>query len=115
MLFTPDGRSLLSGGLDECVRFWDVASRQEFPALEIKAAVQCLAQCPGRRVVAVGDALGLVRLLDLDNRRVLATLEGPTAKVQALAFAPDGQTLCLGSASGTVKIWRVAEILGAGL
>jgi WD40 repeat protein/tRNA A-37 threonylcarbamoyl transferase component Bud32 len=113
MLFKPDGESLLSGGLDECVRFWDIATSREYAAPEIKAAVQSLALCPGRRVVAVGDALGLVRLLDMDNRRVLATLEGPTAKTQALAFAPDGETLCLGSASGTVKLWRVAEVRGA--
>jgi WD40 repeat protein/tRNA A-37 threonylcarbamoyl transferase component Bud32 len=114
LLFTSDGGSLLSGSLDECVRFWDVASRQEHAVVDTKAAVRCLALFPGRRVVAVGDAVGLVRLVDVDGRRVLATLAGPTAAVQALAVAPDGQTLCLGSASGTVKLWRGAEVLGAG-
>jgi hypothetical protein len=29
-----------------------------------------------------------------------------------MAFAPDGQTLCLGNARGTVKLWRVPELPG---
>jgi WD40 repeat protein len=111
VLFAPDGKTFVSGGLDECVRFWDVASRRESAAMGVHAAVHCLALCPGRRVLAVGDSVGLVQLVDLDSRQLHATLAGPTAAVQALAFAPDGQTLCLGSASGTVKVWRVAEVL----
>jgi WD40 repeat protein len=114
LLFLPDGRSLLSGGSDERVRFWEVASRREVAAADLKSAVRCLALCPGRRVLAAGDAVGLVRLLDVDSQRVLATFEGPTAAVGTLAFAPDGQSLCLGSTSGTVKLWPVAQVLGAG-
>jgi WD40 repeat protein len=114
VLFLPDGRSLVSGGLDEHVRFWDVASGREAAPADVKAAVRSLALCPGRGVLAVGDAVGLVRLLDADSRRVLATLPGPTAAVQALAFAPDGRTLCLGSARGTVKLWPVDQVLNAG-
>jgi eukaryotic-like serine/threonine-protein kinase len=111
VLFLPEGRGLVSGGADERVRIWDVPSRREVAAADLKSAVRCLTLCPGRRVLAAGDAVGLVRLLDLDSRRVLVTLEGPTAPVGALAFAPDGQTLCLGSLSGTVKLWPLTEIL----
>src|SRR5262249_38802197 len=65
LLFTPDGKSLLSGGLDACVRFWDMATRREYAAPDVKAEVRCLALCPGRRVLAVGDVVGLGQLLDM--------------------------------------------------
>ena len=81
--------------------------------MDAKAPLTCLALCPGRHLLAMGDAVGLVQLLDTDTRQVVATLAGPTAAIQALAFAPNGQTLCLGSARGTVKLWRVAEVLRA--
>jgi WD40 repeat protein len=113
VLFSPDERSIVSSGLDGCLRLWDVASRQQNAVADAKSPLRCLALCPGRRLLATGDAVGFVQLLDMDRLRLLATLSGPTAAIQALAFAPNGQTLCLGSAKGTVKIWRVAEVLGA--
>lgn len=43
MLFTPDGKQLLSGGLDQTVRLWDIKTGQEIKRFSARNAVRSLA------------------------------------------------------------------------
>jgi hypothetical protein len=42
------------------------------------------------------------------GRPVSARLTGPTGAVNSVAFSPDGETLAIGNADGTVRLWDVA-------
>ena len=57
-----------------------------------------------------------ITLWDVASRKLLATLQGHTDQINALAFSPDGTTLASGSGNiriysedNTVRLWDVAD------
>jgi hypothetical protein len=61
--FSPDGKTLASGGSDGVVRLWDVSAGKEKAALEWHlGAVRALAFTPDGRWLVTGSADGTVRL-----------------------------------------------------
>jgi WD40 repeat protein len=79
----------------------------------------CLDLSADRKTLAVGGmamegwgmsggtphVAGVVLLWDLTADRVVATLDDPTGPIQAVAFAPDGNSLAWGALDGTIKLW----------
>src|SRR5690348_14405255 len=49
-----------------------------------------------------------VKLWDVQAEQEWATLQGFTAGVNCVAFAPDGLTLATGAEDGSVKLWGLA-------
>lgn len=110
VVFSPDGRTLLSGDSSKVIKLWDVAERKEIAslsghsggitALDVSPDGKTLASCSGR----------WMHLWNLVTRREVARFELPT-RVTSLAFAPDGTALFLGqdpsggSAMSTI-VWR---------
>ncbi len=120
IVFTRDGRQLVSAGKDKVVRVWDIENgavvrtiRGEIgPGREGK--IYAAALSPDERVLAVGGWLAgspnqsrAVRLHDFLTGQVLGLLEGHENVILDLAFSPDGRTLASGSADDTVRLWDV--------
>jgi WD40 repeat protein len=123
LAFSPDGKRLVSGGFDDQVRIWDVASGNQelgfvghlatiagYPAI-----IQCVAYSPdGRRIAsAAGDPESGrpadVKVWDAVTGRVLFTLRGHTGSVGGVAFSPGGQRLATAGRDGAVKIWDISS------
>lgn len=114
--FTPDGKTLASGGWDEAIRLWDVASGKELRRLmgHDKGMVATVTfSHDGKYLASRGGNDGTVRLWDPATGKELYILE----KVQrvnpwrfnrdsALAFAPDSKSLAVGDA----KVIRLLEV-----
>src|SRR5262249_50432462 len=112
LAFSPDGRTLASGGADHKVILWNVEGGQK--RHEIAAhqdVVRCLAFSPEGRTLASGGDDTRIRLWEPDSGkpRPLPELEGKqsaggkpfeshTAAVTGLAFSPDGLSLASASA-----------------
>lgn len=111
VLFTPDGKTLISGSMDKTVKFWDVATRKEIGQIPAQSPVPlyAIALSPDGNLLATGtgaypSAQGAVRLFDMKNKKLLATLKH-AGTPWALDFSPDGKWLAAGDSVGDVRIW----------
>ena len=122
VLFTSDGKELISVSDDKTVRFWDVASGEPLRVLRPpigpghEGGLYAAALSPDGRTLAVGGyglkgALGSIYLISTTTGRIERVLKGHTSLIFSLAFGvPPGGRLLLasGSADNTARIWDVA-------
>lgn len=124
--FTPDGRFLVSGGADGAIKIWNWSSGKLLNTLnrpdpsEIAASlvswldssvglIWCIDICPDGQIVASGDSKGLIKLWNIQTKKLLGTLTEHSGHVSDLAFSPDGDILASAGSDNTVKIWNRAS------
>jgi WD40 repeat protein len=108
--FSPDAKLLATGGEDNFLRVWDVATAKLHKRLHPGAEVCCLAFAPGGKVLASGGADRAVTLWDVETWEKKGTIaDGSPAAVAWLAFAPDGRTLVtVGHKQKVAVLWDVS-------
>ncbi len=105
--FSPDGRRLLTGGLDNTVRLWDSSGVQKEIFLGHQNTVSSVAFSPKKREAASGSTDRSAIVWDLKGN-ILHQFKD-TAEIDAVAFSPSGDSLLTGSRDGTVKLWSITK------
>jgi RNA polymerase sigma factor (sigma-70 family) len=132
--FSPDSKTLASGGWDGTVRLWDVGTGKERACLREDEVVTAVgfssdgktvasASSPDPKMLAASPnrhqtQRDRVKLWDMTSNQVRVRLKGHTDWVQAVAFSPDGRILATASSglsrdipqevSGEIRLWNPA-------
>ncbi|ERN41997.1 WD40 repeat-containing protein [Rubidibacter lacunae KORDI 51-2] len=117
LAISPDGTLLAIGTDAPGIQVWAIPSRPETGmaiASELNRTLQghadsiaALAFAPdGTRLASSsGDWDGSVKLWDVRDGCLLATLSGCTGMTRALAFTPDGRTLATAGDDRVIRLW----------
>ena len=115
VMFTKDGRYLVSASNDKTIRVWDTSTGEVVRVLRgqigtgNEGKIYAAALSPDDRLLAVGGYPSRwgIRLIDFQAGEVIALLKGHNNVISGLAFSPDGNKLISGSSDKTARIWNV--------
>ncbi|MEN8220105.1 MAG: WD40 repeat domain-containing protein [Pseudomonadota bacterium] len=121
VVFTPDGHSLVSAGMEKLIRVWNLETGRTERTLRgqigegLEGKIYAMALSPdGRWLAAAGwiypecaDRCGNIRLYDFPTGKLVALLSGHTDVVLSLAFSPDSRYLVSGSSDENAILWDI--------
>jgi WD40 repeat protein len=109
--FSPDGKTVLTGGDDWSAQLWDAATGQTLGSpLPHPAGLSGVAFSPDSQTLLTGCQDGSARLWDVQTRKPIGPPLLHEDEIKCVAFAPDGRTVLTGSNDATARLWRVPEL-----
>lgn len=115
LAFSPNGKTLATGGENCALQFWDVATGRKKRLLSQRFdSTYAIKFSPNGRLLALGSSAFVgVALWDTQTGKKVRTLKEPYTKlkgehVQDIVFSPDGKTL-IANPRGKLQVWDVGS------
>jgi WD40 repeat protein len=104
-----DGTMLVTGGYDQVVRVWDVATGSLLR--EYRGHVDTIREVkfhPKLSLIASGDGIGSVKIWGIEDEQDFRPLTGHGGKVTSLRYSPSGSWFASAGEDGAVLMWETA-------
>lgn len=101
--FSPDGKTILSGSLDNTLKIWDIATgKNTFLGNDEYVWSVCFSP-NGKTALSGGNKT--LKLWDIPTGQLVQTFLGHSHFVRSVCFSPDGKMVLSGSGDKTIKLW----------
>ncbi|MYF98087.1 WD40 repeat domain-containing protein [Candidatus Poribacteria bacterium] len=117
MAISPNGKNLVVADWTNKIRTWDIATGKEIMSFDKEnnklnanirdrwAIINSLAISPDGSLLATGNRLNNIHLVDAFTGRIKFVIKEHKRPVNSIAFSSDGNTLASGSLDGNVILW----------
>ncbi|KAK9767711.1 hypothetical protein K7432_002277 [Basidiobolus ranarum] len=114
---SPDGRWIITGGVDSTVKIWDLTAGKILKTFEGHTSpVTSIAIHPHECLLATSEQSGCVKFWDIDSYEMVGSLDQasthrhPSKAVNSIQFGPDGTSL-VGAGQNVMKMygWEPAQ------
>jgi WD40 repeat protein len=109
LTFSPDGKTLVTGGNQADLKLWDLSDAREPELLNSGNTYYRTAFSPDGQYLASADGDGTLHLWEFASRRMIKTFRGHTGMIRSLAFSPNGRLLASGSDDLSVRLWDITS------
>ncbi|KAG0225327.1 Utp21 specific WD40 associated putative domain-containing protein [Mortierella sp. GBAus27b] len=96
---------LISGSLDGSLKMWDIKTGKCEHSIEMPSPItQILLYQENNHLAVICDDL-CIRIVDVENRRVVREFWGHSNRITDMTFSPDGHWLVSSSLDATIRTW----------
>ena len=109
LVVTPDGKTILTGGVDESWQIFSAGDHKKIFEPDTRDDVVRVAIHPDGVHFATISGYGVIELWSLKSRSMLHRFRGHRAPAYAVAFSHDGALLAVGGTDGTTLIYETSN------
>ena len=108
--FSPDGKTMLTGGYDERLLWWPIDDDKPTRAITAhKGWIKAVAISPDGNLIATSGNDRLIKLWSFSDGKLVCTLTGHESRVYNIAFHPDGNHLASSDLKCNVFDWEITS------